>query len=185
MRCPDVRAKLQSFVDGDLGLGQTALVEHHLAGCGDCRAEMARLQAVVGALESWPLVAEPSQLTARVMAQVKPRPALPAFRLRWSDLAFSLAGASAVFVAMLAWRYLALTELAQLYRPQVYLRLEMLRLEVLLLTYHLAKANGATWGLVLISVALATALAVAVWGQGTLYPGNGRPVPNAPGTARS
>jgi len=143
---------------------------------------------VVAALESWPLVAEPAELTARVMAQVRPRPGvspsaplpstmlgtgrtgagsspvLPGFRIHWSDLAISLAGASLVFAATLLWRYLTSTDLAYLYRAQMSLRLEMLRLEVMLLLRQcLARTSAATWGLTLVGVALVTALALVMW----------------------
>ena len=164
MRCFEVQAELEAYVDGDLSLERTALLERHLAGCEGCRVELARLQAVVAALETWLLVAEPTSLTARVMAQVRPRPTLPGFRIHWSDLAISLAGASLVFAAALLWRYLAPTGLASLYCTQMYLRLEMLRLEVLLLlTQSLPKIGTVTWGLVLVGVALVTALTLAVW----------------------
>ena len=163
MRCFDVQVELETYVDGELSPERTALLERHLAGCEGCRAELARVQAVVAALETWPLVAEPAQLTARVMAQVRPRPVLPGFRIQWSDLAISLAGASLVFAALL-WRTLAPTGLASLYCTQMVLRLEMLRLEVLLLvTQCLARTGTATWGLVLGGVALVTALPLAVW----------------------
>jgi len=196
MRCFDVQAELETYIDGELSPERTALLEGHLVDCEGCRAELARLQAVVAALETWPLVAEPAQLTARVMARLRPRPvvsaadpelvlspsttlrtsraeghgrrveppALPAFRIHWSDLAISLAGASLVFVAALLWRYLAATDLASLYRMQMSLRLGVLRLQgLLLLTQCLARTGTATWGLVLVGVVLVTALPLAVW----------------------
>jgi anti-sigma factor RsiW len=163
MRCFDVQMELEAYVDGKLSLERTALLEWHLAGCEDCREELVRLQAVVAALETWPLVAEPAQLTACVMAEVRPRPSLPGFRIHWSDLAISLAGASLVFAATLLWRYLTSTDLAYLYRTQLYLRLEMLRLEVLLLTRCLARTSAAAWGLMFVGVALVTALALVMW----------------------
>jgi anti-sigma factor RsiW len=193
MCCFEVQVELEAYVDGELSPERTALLEQHLAGCEGCRAELARLQAVVAALESWPLVAEPAELTARVMAQVRPRPGvspsaalpstmlgtgrtgaggspvLPGFRIHWSDLAISLAGASLVFAATLLWRYLTSTDLAYLYRTQMYLRLGILRLEVMLLLRQcLARTSVATWGLALVGVALVAALALvmgdlAVW----------------------
>jgi hypothetical protein len=91
-------------------------------------------------------------------------PVLPGFRIHWSDLAISLAGASLVFAATLLWRYLTSTDLAYLYRIQMYLRLEMLRLEVMLLLRQcLARTSAATWGLTLAGVALVTALALVMW----------------------
>jgi len=188
MRCFEVQAELESYVDGELSPERTALLEGHLAGCEGCRVELARLEAVVAALETWPLVAEPAQFTEGVMARVRLRPvvsaadpelvlskaeghgrrveplALPGFRIQWSDLAISLAGASLVFAAALLWRYLAATDSTSLYGIQMSLRLEMLRLEVLLLvTQCLARTGAATWGLVLVGVVLVTALPLAVW----------------------
>ena len=164
MRCFNVQMELEAYVDGELSPERTALLERHLAGCNDCRAELVHLQAVVAALEAWPIVVEPTQLTTRVMAQVRPRPSLPRFRIHWSDLAISLAGASLVFAATLLWRYLTSTDLAYLYRTEMYLRLEMLRLEVmLLLTRCLARTSAAAWGLMLVGVALVTALALVMW----------------------
>ncbi|MDY6878043.1 MAG: zf-HC2 domain-containing protein [Chloroflexota bacterium] len=201
MRCLDVQMQLQAYVDGELSPKRVTLLEQHLAGCDGCRAELARLQAVVVALETWPLVDEPDQLTARVMARVRPRPvmspsaalrtgvarteshrgiepsALPAFRLRWSDLAISLAGAGLTFAIMLAWRYLASTSLARLYRAQVVLRLGMLRLEMLLLIQRLTMSGAVTWGLVLAGVTLVTLLAFAVWGLAMWGRGNSYKTP--------
>ena len=164
MRCLDVQMELQAYADGELSPERAALLEQHLTGCDGCRAELARLQAVVAALETWPLVAEPVQLTAHVMARVRPRPALPAFRLRWSDFAISLAGAGLAFAAVLVWRYLASTSLAHLYHAQMVLRLEMLRLEALLLIQRLARTGTVTWGLLsLVGITPIIVLALAVW----------------------
>ena len=163
MRCFDVQVELQAYVDGELSPERAALLRRHLAICDSCRAELARMQVVVTALETWPLVAEPAQLTARVMAQVRPRPALPTFRLRWSDFAISLAGAGLAFGAMLAWRHLASTNLTHLYHAQMVLRPEMLQLKVLLLLQRLVRAGTVTWGLLLVGATLVAVLALAVW----------------------
>lgn len=163
MRCFDVQVELEAYVDGELSPERLALLERHLTGCEGCQAELAYLQEVVAALETWPLVAEPAQLTARVMARVRPRPVLPGFRIRWSDLAISLTGAGLTFAAALLWRYLARTSQVSLYCTQMYLRLETLRLEVLFLTQCLARTGATTWGLMLVGIVLVTALTFAVW----------------------
>ena len=173
MHCLDVQTELQVYVDEDLSLERAALLERHLAGCEACRAELARLRAVVAALETWPLVAEPSRLTTRVMAQVKPRPALPHFRLRWSDLAVSTVGGGLAFVAILVWRNAASNDLIYLYFPQVHLWLEMLRLKALLWIQDLIIADAIPWGLAFVGFTLTVVLALAVWGQGALYSING------------
>jgi anti-sigma factor RsiW len=166
MPCLDVQIALQAYVDGELGAERAALVEQHLAGCRECRAELARLQAIIAALETWPLVAEPIQLTDRIMRQVKPRPAPPAFRLRWSDLAISMAGAGLAFAAMLCWRNLTSTDWGRLYRTQMSLQLEMLRLEVLLHARRLFGTVAPTPAgglMVAVGVALIVAMALVVW----------------------
>ena len=163
MHCLDVQVELQTYVDGDLSPERAVLLERHLASCDSCHAKLTSLQAVVTALETWPLVVEPADLTAQVMARVRSRPALPAFRLRWSDFAISLAGAGLVFVAVLAWRYLAPAALDYPLYPQIVLWLEMLRLEALLTIQRMARAGTATWGLLLGSVMLMTILVIAAW----------------------
>jgi anti-sigma factor RsiW len=158
MRCLDVQAELEAYVDGELGPERSALLEAHLASCRTCQAELARLQAVAAALETWSLVMEPAQFTAQVMARVKPR-----FRLRWSDLVVSVAGAGLAAAAILLWRYLAPAGLAYLHPTQAYLRLELLQLKLLLLIQHLVRTNLVTWGLLLGGVASLTAFMLVAW----------------------
>ena len=170
MRCLDVRLELEAYVDRELSPEQATLLERHVADCDSCRAELARLQAVTAALETWPLVAEPAQLTARVMGQVRAhpamqaRPAAPRFRIYWSDLAISLAGAGLAAAIALAGYHLAPAGLAYLHHTQVILRLEMLRLEASLLVQHLVTTGAVTWGLLsLAGLTLIVALVLALW----------------------
>jgi predicted anti-sigma-YlaC factor YlaD len=157
MRCLDVQAELEAYVDGELGPERSALLEAHLASCQTCQAELARLQAVAAALETWSLVMEPAQFTAQVMARVKPR-----FRIRWSDLLVSMVGAGLAVAAILLWRYLAPAGLAYLHPTQTYLRLELLQLELLLLIQHLVRTNLVIWGLLLGGVASLIVLTLTV-----------------------
>ena len=170
MRCLDVQVELEAYVDRELSPEQAALLEQHVADCAGCRAELARLQAVTAALETWPLVAEPAQLAARVMARVRPDlaaqayPTAPRFRIYWSDLAISLAGAGLAAAIALAGYYLAPAGLAYLHHTQVILRIEMLRLEASLLVQRLITTGAVTWGLLsLAGVTLIVALALALW----------------------
>jgi len=163
MHCVDAQSALEAHVDGELSLERAAFLEQHLAGCDECRAELARLRAVVDALEAWPLMPEPARLRARVMAQVQPHPALPRFRVHWSDLAISLAGAGVVFAFTLLWRYLSPMRQVYLVRPQVYLRLEVLRLEAMLWIQRLASTGAVMWGLFFAGAALVAVLPLAIW----------------------
>jgi anti-sigma factor RsiW len=166
MPYPDVQVALQAYVEGELSAERAASLEQHLTGCRECRAELARLQAVMAALETWPLVVEPVQLTSRIMQQVRSHPAPPAFRFRWSDLAISAAGAGFVFAAMLCWRDLTATDWSRLYRTQMSLQLEMLRLEALLQarrlfgTIAITPAGGLAAAVGLIAI---VALALLIW----------------------
>jgi predicted anti-sigma-YlaC factor YlaD len=163
MRCLDVQAELEAYVDGELGPERSALWEAHLARCQACQAELARLQAVAAALETWPLVMEPAQFTAQVMARVRPRPAQPRFRIRWSDLVISVAGAGLAAAAILLWRYLAPSGLAYLHPTQTYLRLELLQLDLLLLIQPLVRTNLVTWGLLLGGTTSLIVLTLTIW----------------------
>jgi predicted anti-sigma-YlaC factor YlaD len=163
MRCLDVQAELEAYLDGELGLDRSARVERHLASCRACQAELARLQAVAAALETWPLVMEPAQFTAQVMARLRPRPARLHFRLRWSDLVVSVVGAGLASAAMLLWRYPAPADLVYLHPTEIYLRLELLQLDLLLLIQHVVRANLVTWGLLLGGVVSLTAPIFVAW----------------------
>jgi predicted anti-sigma-YlaC factor YlaD len=163
MRCRDVHTELEAYVDGELSPERSTLWEAHLASCRACQAELARLQAVAAALETWPLVMEPAQFTAQVMARVRPRPAQPRFRLRWSDLVISLVGAGLAVAAILLWRYLAPAGLAYLHPAQTYLRLELLQLDLLLSIQRLIRTNLVTWGLPFAGVVSLIVLTLTVW----------------------
>lgn len=163
MHCLDVQVELQAYVDKDLSQEQAVLVERHLAGCDSCRAELAHLRTVVTALETWPLAVEPADLTARVMARVRSRPALPTFRLHWSDFAISLTGAGLVFVILLAWRYMSPAAVNYWNHAQIGLRLEVLWLETLLVLRRLGSTGSIVWGILLGGTTLAITLAIAVW----------------------
>ena len=181
MRCLDVQLELEAYVDGELSPEQAALLEQHVADCDGCRAELARLQAVTAALETWPLVAEPAQLTVRVMGPVRAHaagrahpavrahPAGPRLRFYWRDLAVSLAGAGRVAAIALGGDHLAPAGLAYLHHAQVILRLEMLRLEASLLAQRLVRTGAVTWGLLsLAGLTLIVALALALWDREVL-----------------
>ena len=169
MQCRDVQATLEAYVDKSLNRGQATRLKRHLAGCESCQAELAYLQAVEKALDTWPLVAEPDDLTARVMAQVKPHPELRRFRIRWSDLAIGLAGAVLATTTPLLWRLLAPGSLAQSLQ-QIYdalrlqmLPLEMLQLDVSLRLQPLIETGLWMWLPVLAGIILALILLPVVW----------------------
>jgi hypothetical protein len=98
-RCPD-SALLQDHLDGFTEGARAIEIESHLASCEHCAREIALLRRVVFALERLPLDAPPRGLTARILANVLPRP-----RRRWAaaigwgyaaSLAVSVAGAVAI-----------------------------------------------------------------------------------------
>jgi hypothetical protein len=130
---------------------------------------LAYLQAVEEALDTWPLIAEPDNFAARVMAQVRPHPELPRFRVRWSDLAIGLTGAALATATPLLWRLLAPASLAQSLQ-QIYdalrlrmLPLEMLQLELSLRLQPLIETGVWIWVPVFVGTMLALILLPIVW----------------------
>jgi membrane protein CcdC involved in cytochrome C biogenesis len=124
---------------------------------------------VVTAVETWPVVVEPVDLTARVMARVRVRHIIPAFRLRWIDFGVSLAGASLVFTMLLGWRYLISANSAYLFRMRMALQLELLWLEVLRMAQRLVSTGIGAWeGLIGGFVVLAI-FSFALWDLATLH----------------
>jgi predicted anti-sigma-YlaC factor YlaD len=110
MSCEVTREGLQEYLDGQLPPGRAAAVGAHIQACASCRQELGLLRQVDAALAMLPLVTEPPDFTARVMARVRPadRRAAeqPPFRLRWEDalvsFAFAWAAATVLMLALLA-----------------------------------------------------------------------------------
>ncbi len=69
--------KLQEYLDGTLSADEARDLEAHLAACAACRAELADLRLVDRALAAQPILAEPADLTARIMAQIAPEGTRP------------------------------------------------------------------------------------------------------------
>jgi anti-sigma factor RsiW len=102
--CPkgEMRDRLPEFVNGTLDARARAAGEGHLAGCEDCRAEVALLRGVRAAL----LARAPKMDTARIANAVRASRAHGA-RRSWSP-AWSWSAAAAVLVAAaLAFGYWA------------------------------------------------------------------------------
>lgn len=67
------RDELAAYLLGALEPGEAAALEQHLAGCEECRTELAWLRPAVRALpESVDRVEPPAELRARIMAEVQP-----------------------------------------------------------------------------------------------------------------
>ena len=175
MRCLDVQSRLDLYLDGALDPAQAEKVRGHLTACVGCRTELTYLQTVEEALETWPLVAEPADLTARVMAQVEPCSQTPRFRPHWTDLILSLCGAALLAAAGLAFTALRLWQLpvsidlglarqhaVDTLRLQT-LPLEMMQLEVALRLQPLIESGALMWAAVLTGSVLALILIPFLW----------------------
>jgi anti-sigma factor RsiW len=68
MTCDRIEDLLPEYVDGDLGPGDAALVERHLAGCPGCAALAALLRDVSVALASFPEISPSPGLTSKLAA---------------------------------------------------------------------------------------------------------------------
>lgn len=88
-----LRRQLSEHLDGTLGARARQRVERHLAGCEDCRLELADLRATVALLRSLPAVEEPEYLATRILARVEAGEASPSWLDRlWASGAAALHG---------------------------------------------------------------------------------------------
>lgn len=74
MRCSDAARQLQLYIDHRLPLKQIRLLEAHIAECATCRHELVLLQEVATSLRAMQPVAEPADLTVRIMQRVAAHP---------------------------------------------------------------------------------------------------------------
>ena len=70
MRCAKVSYQLQLYIDRQLTLKQTRLLEAHLASCHACCEELASLEAVTSRLRTIVMVQEPPTMHAQIMQKV-------------------------------------------------------------------------------------------------------------------
>lgn len=93
MSCDVLCEQMMQALDGEL---EAAALDEHLAGCADCRAEWARLQALERLLTAVPLAAPPPGFVGRTLARVDRRR-----RFRRSLLGSLALAAGAAVVAFL------------------------------------------------------------------------------------
>jgi len=104
-RCPDTRAALGEYVEGELSQLDSRRIEGHLSLCAACRREEARFRAAIGALRT-PREPAPHQdlyagFSAK-LARYERRPTIRQSQLRWAaacGLAIVvMGGASAAYI---------------------------------------------------------------------------------------
>src|SRR2546428_11371652 len=90
MRCSEAVQQLHLYFNHRLTLKQVRTLEAHIVNCSACYAEMLLLQEVTQSLEYLGLVAEPADMTARIMKRVAVAPQArpdPSVSLRRPSLA--------------------------------------------------------------------------------------------------
>jgi len=70
MRCAEAVHQLQLYLDSRLTVQQTRALEVHVAGCAACQKELALLEEVAQSIHNLKFVAEPEDLTARIIRRV-------------------------------------------------------------------------------------------------------------------
>jgi hypothetical protein len=70
MRCTKAIYQLQLYLDHQLTLRQTRVLEAHIASCPSCREELTFLEAVSCGLDSLRVVPEPTDMHAQIMRKV-------------------------------------------------------------------------------------------------------------------
>lgn len=74
MDCGKVSEQLGFYIDGALNEQQLEQIETHLAGCAECRAELASLKMLIGAAGQIEDIDPPSSLRARIAAATTNKP---------------------------------------------------------------------------------------------------------------
>lgn len=88
------RENLSAYLDGELPQGERLALETHLAGCADCRAELAGLKKVSGLMKAHAMEPVPPALKGAVLKE-KPRAAYP-----WLKPALALSTAAAALLVV-------------------------------------------------------------------------------------
>src|SRR5262245_56360857 len=108
MKCEAIRPRLQAYLDGELGRAAVDEIEAHLPTCAACRAELASLEELRGALRALPRHGAPAELRARLAqagdlprAESAPR---GAFRAGWWAMAASLLLGLVLGAGFMGWR---------------------------------------------------------------------------------
>jgi anti-sigma factor RsiW len=97
-RCRE-NLRLQDFLDGELPPGDVVAFRAHLAGCGDCAAEVASFQSLIATLERAPRLAPRPELAGRILERVLPSRAR---HRRFVALGWGYAGALTACVGTVA-----------------------------------------------------------------------------------
>jgi anti-sigma factor RsiW len=107
MKCEAARPLLESYLDGELDRAAVDEVEAHLGTCAACRAELAVLETLRGAIRARPRQRAPADLRARLSA-IDDLPALEAPRAAapagtWWKLAAAVLLGVAIGAGVMRW----------------------------------------------------------------------------------
>jgi len=107
MKCDDVDALLDEFVDGTLPDGDRVEVARHLGSCGRCRTAEARTRALLAAARALPRGVEPSRdlwpaIAARIQRARVTHGEFGLARARWRRTVLAAAAAVAAAIALVA-----------------------------------------------------------------------------------
>lgn len=81
MHCTQATKQIQLYLDHQLTLRQTRVLEAHVASCPACHAELQALEEMTGSLHTLKFVAEPADMHAMIMQKVALNTALTQQRL--------------------------------------------------------------------------------------------------------
>jgi anti-sigma factor RsiW len=106
MKCEAARPLLEGYLDGELERTAVDEIEAHLAGCAACRAELAALESLRGALRALPRERAPADLRAR-LAAIGELPAMDSTRAAtpgsWWKLAAAVVLGIAIGAGVMRW----------------------------------------------------------------------------------
>ncbi len=101
MNCRDLEELLSAYVDGELSRTQREFIEEHLAGCADCRANLAEFEAAGRRLTSLREVPETPDIRETTMSKIKAASVSPdRLYRRWLRPAIAI-GTAVIIIALL------------------------------------------------------------------------------------
>ena len=70
-RCTEVLKRLQKFIENEFSDRERAVIDAHLAGCPDCRAEYESMRSLIDTLDKTRIVTVPDSFRDAVLARIK------------------------------------------------------------------------------------------------------------------
>lgn len=93
MKCPEIRRRLDAWVDGELPAHEAEQIVRHLDQCPACRNEAESIKQIVASLDALPAIHAPASLTRKTLRAYRAGLANPGMVQWWQGLSLAMRGA--------------------------------------------------------------------------------------------